>query len=428
MTDLKSEERVTGIYRVNVTAESGSSTDKLATISNSNRRKGRRLPRLIAAFLSLSVNKSYIQTKMSRHFKQISFSPSILSSQIATSNPPFSHLQAELTSRRLPRLDDDFSRLPSRLLAETLKDFLPESPIYDKSHLRSIILPFAHHIVYFPPPAPLSSLLPDGTEPLHSPGPPFHRGMWAGGSINLNTYEDRLQTGVEAVCQERIRDVAIKGREGEEKIYVTIERSIKQAIPPDLSKNPRKRKDSPISGDYENINELRNFVFLRNNTLRVSISADASHAPTKNIKSHHQPDISHTLIPTAALLFRFSALTFNAHAIHLDKDYCREVEGHRNLLVHGPLSLILMIELLRGHLANLDLIKHRTVKSGKVRVTEQIQRIEYRNIAPLYAGEEMNVCVRKTKMGEWQLWIEGFDGRLAVRATARTFSNVEANY
>lgn len=367
---------------------------------------------------------------MSRYvnlFKQISCSPLILSSQIATSSPPFSHLQAELTSRRLPRLDDDCSRLPSRLLTETLKDFLPESPIYDQSQLQSKILPFAHHVVYFPPPAPLSSLLPDGTEPLHSPGPPFHRRMWAGGSINLNNYEDSLQTGVEAVCQELIRDVTIKGRVGEEKIYVTIERSIKQAIPPD-SKNPRKGNDSLISGRHENINELRKLVFLRNNALRVSISGDASHAPTKNIKPHHQPDISHALIPSAALLFRFSALTFNAHAIHLDKDYCREAEGHRNLLVHGPLSLILMIELLRGHLANLDLIKNRTTRSGKARVTEQIQRIEYRNIAPLYAEEEMNVCVRKTKMGEWELWIAGIDGRLAVRATARTCSNAEANY
>lgn len=362
------------------------------------------------------------------HFKQISFPPPILSGQIATSSPSFSHIQTELTSRRLPRVDDDCSRLPSRLLAATLKDFLPESPIYDKSYFQSRILPFAHHVVYFPPAVPLSSLLPDGTEPLHSPGPPFYRRMWAGGSINLNSYEDSLQTGVEAICQERIRDVTIKGRKGEEKIYVTIERSIKQAIPPDLSKNPRKGEDSLISSGYENINELRKLVFLRNNALRVSTSADASHAPTKSIKPHHQPDISHTLVPTAALLFRFSALTFNAHVIHLDKDYCREAEGHRNLLVHGPLSLILMIELLSRHLANLDLIKNRTIRGGKVRVTEQIQRIEYRNIAPLYAEEEMNVCVRKTRMGEWELWIEGVDGRLAVRATARTFSNAEANY
>lgn len=367
---------------------------------------------------------------MARHLnylKQISCSPAISSRQIVNSSPTFSHLQIELTSRRLPRLDDDCSRLPSLLLAETLRDFLPESPIYDNSQLQSRILPFGHHVVYFPPPAPLSSLLPDGTEPLHSPGPPFHRRMWAGGSINLKTYEDSLKTGVDAICQERIRDVMIKGREGEEKIYVTIERSIKQAMPLDPSETLRKGKDSLIPGGDENINELRNLVFLRNNPFRVSVSADASHASTKNIKPHHQPDISHALIPTAALLFRFSALTFNAHAIHLDKDYCREAEGHRNLLVHGPLSLILMAELLRGHLANSDLIKKGINRTGKIREREHIQRIEYRNIAPLYAEEEMKVCARKTKTEEWELWIEGVDGRLAVRATARTFSNAEAN-
>lgn len=364
---------------------------------------------------------------MLKYLKQISLSPTVLSHQIVTCSPPFSHLQTELTSRRLPCLDDDCSRLPSFLLAETLRDFLPESPIYDNSQLQSSVLPFAHHVVYFPPPTPLSSLLPDGTEPLHSPGPPFHRRMWAGGSINLKTYEDSLRTGVDAVCQEKIRDVTIKGREGEEKIYVTIERSIKQAMLPDVSENPRKGKDFLISRGDGNINELRNLVFLRDNALRVLVSADASHAPTKNIKHHHQPDVSHTLIPTAALLFRFSALTFNAHAIHLDKEFCREAEGHRNLLVHGPLSLILMIEFLRGHLANLDLIRYGINRTAKIGEKEHIQRVEYRNIAPLYAEEEMKVCLRKTKTGEWDLWIEGVDGRLAVRATAHTFSNAEAN-
>lgn len=363
---------------------------------------------------------------MLKHFKQI-LSPTILSRRTVTFSPPFTHLQTELTSRRLPCLGDDCSRLPSLLLAETLRDFLPESPIYDNSQLQSRIIPFAHHVVYFPPPAPLSSLLPDGTEPLHSPGPPFHRRMWAGGSINLKTYKDSLKTGIDAVCQESIRDVTIKGREGEEKIYVTIERSIKQAMLPDLSQNPRKGKDFLFPGGDENINELRNLVFLRNNASRVLVSADASHAPNKNIKPHHQPDLSHALTPTAALLFRFSALTFNAHAIHLDKDYCREAEGHRNLLVHGPLSLILMIELLRGHLANLDLIKNGINRPAKISERNHIKDVEYRNIAPLYAEEEMKVCVRKAKRGEWDLWIEGVDGRLAVRATARTFSNTEAN-
>jgi 3-methylfumaryl-CoA hydratase len=43
------------------------------------------------------------------------------------------------------------------------------------------------------------------------------------------------------------------------------------------------------------------------------------------------------------LLFRFSALTYNAHRIHYDRDYAR-AEGYPDLVVHGPLQALLMAE------------------------------------------------------------------------------------
>jgi 3-methylfumaryl-CoA hydratase len=46
-------------------------------------------------------------------------------------------------------------------------------------------------------------------------------------------------------------------------------------------------------------------------------------------------------------LFRFSALTYNAHRIHYDRDYCREVEDYQGLVVHGPLQALLMAEIAR---------------------------------------------------------------------------------
>jgi 3-methylfumaryl-CoA hydratase len=48
------------------------------------------------------------------------------------------------------------------------------------------------------------------------------------------------------------------------------------------------------------------------------------------------------------LLFRFSALTYNAHRIHYDRDYAREVEGYPGLLVHGPLQALVMAEAARA--------------------------------------------------------------------------------
>ena len=46
--------------------------------------------------------------------------------------------------------------------------------------------------------------------------------------------------------------------------------------------------------------------------------------------------------PDSTMLFRYSALTFNGLRIHYDVDYCRNVEGYDNLVIHGPLSATLL--------------------------------------------------------------------------------------
>ncbi|HEX8663070.1 MAG TPA: MaoC family dehydratase N-terminal domain-containing protein [Beijerinckiaceae bacterium] len=50
-----------------------------------------------------------------------------------------------------------------------------------------------------------------------------------------------------------------------------------------------------------------------------------------------------TLVPDSTMLFRYSALTFNGHRIHYDKDYVRDVEGYPDLVVHGPLVATLLL-------------------------------------------------------------------------------------
>jgi hydroxyacyl-ACP dehydratase HTD2-like protein with hotdog domain len=128
-------------------------------------------------------------------------------------------------------------------------------------------------------------------------------------------------------------------------------------------------------------------------------------------KASHTPDFSVVLTPSASLLFRFSALTFNAHKIHLDLQYAHKVEGHRNLLVHGPLSLVLMLSVLRAQL-----------KRDQV-----VTSFSYRNLAPLYADEEMKICLRNdiNKPDKFEVWIEGKHGGFAVRGTA-TIGRMEA--
>jgi 3-methylfumaryl-CoA hydratase len=55
------------------------------------------------------------------------------------------------------------------------------------------------------------------------------------------------------------------------------------------------------------------------------------------------------VVPDPTLLFRFSALTFNAHRIHYDRTYATTVAGYPGLVVHGPLTAVLLMELLRSH-------------------------------------------------------------------------------
>ncbi|GAA2124390.1 FAS1-like dehydratase domain-containing protein [Actinomadura napierensis] len=78
-------------------------------------------------------------------------------------------------------------------------------------------------------------------------------------------------------------------------------------------------------------------------------SGDAASRPPE--VSFEAPDVRTpwTLPVTAdpVLLFRFSALTYNAHRIHYDETYATEVEGHGGLVVHGPLLAILCLELPR---------------------------------------------------------------------------------
>ncbi len=181
-------------------------------------------------------------------------------------------------------------------------------------------------------------------------------------------------------CVEKIANVEVRGKEGDEKVFVLLKR---------LTLDER---SLPM------IVEGRTLVFMRDQP----IGAPASRQ--RIIKPPAEPAYSHTLTPTAGLLFRFSALTFNAHRIHLNEKYCREVEGHRNLLVHGPLSLVLMLDMLQGYLGS---------------STDRIVRVEYRNLAPLYAEEPMSVCGKEKGLGEYEVWIEGAEGGLAVKGTVK---------
>ncbi|MGW2950404.1 hypothetical protein [Streptomyces eurythermus] len=99
---------------------------------------------------------------------------------------------------------------------------------------------------------------------------------------------------------------------------------------------------------------------------------------------HHPATLDATTVPMAqgpwqlrlrpdeTLLFRFSALTANAHRIHYDTPYVRDVEGYSCLVVQGPLSALLMAEPVR-----------RTAPERQVRSPS------YRLHRPVFVGEHI---------------------------------------
>ena len=373
---------------------------------------------------------------MSRNLSRLQSTGTIQNESSAIGNIDFQQLKSSLLLRRLPILYDAPTETPSYLLDATLADFLPASSIsaYPVQTVKESLeeaspLRPGHHLVYFPPRYPLSSLLPDGTDPEQSPGEPFVRRMWAGGHMKFFPLREpslRLN-GTKTVCSERIKDVAIKGIEGEEKIFVKIERRFAGSLDdPDWRKSPSQGLQLPASDethfpyplreDKYALLEERNIVFMREQSSAERIERNQGRARAAP-KSANEPTFSVSLTPSPSLLFRFSALTFNAHRIHLDKSYCQEVEGYRNLLVHGPLSLVLMLEVLNRYLAK----QYGTRATGSFQSPQrEIVTVDYRNIAPLPAEEPMKVCLRDRTDGKFDIWVEDRDGCLAVKGTAET--------
>ena len=101
---------------------------------------------------------------------------------------------------------------------------------------------------------------------------------------------------------------------------------------------------------------------------------------------------------TTTELFRYSALTFNGHRIHYDRDYARNVEGYDGLVVHGPLLaqyLMIMAEDLLGGLSAFD----------------------FRATAPLPDHQPVTFCAKPVD-GGLTLWARAEDGRQCMTATA----------
>ncbi|MDT7647281.1 MAG: hypothetical protein QOC75_4281 [Pseudonocardiales bacterium] len=109
------------------------------------------------------------------------------------------------------------------------------------------------------------------------------------------------------------------------------------------------------------------------------------------------------LSPDAALLFRFSALTYNAHRIHYDQPYATGVEGYPGLVVHGPLLALLALELPRRN-----------------RPEAPVAEFRYRLRRPAFAGTELRSWSEPAGSAGWlELATGPVGGPASLTGTAR---------
>jgi 3-methylfumaryl-CoA hydratase len=104
-------------------------------------------------------------------------------------------------------------------------------------------------------------------------------------------------------------------------------------------------------------------------------------------------------VPDSVALFRFSAVTFNAHRIHYDLPYARKVEGYPGLVVHGPLLAV--------RLCN---FAGRIKKSTPYKFT-------FRGEAPSFCGQPIAFTSKDDNEG-LTLSARRADGKKAMSATA----------
>lgn len=185
-------------------------------------------------------------------------------------------------------------------------------------------LPPAWEGVYFPFAVPLADLRPDGTPARDGVIPEIDlpRRMYAG---ETTEFLRPLSLGEEVTQTTALGTVVEKAGSSGRLMFVDIEREYAVAGEPAAR-------------------SVWHDVFLE------AADPDApSRPPRTDPDAAASADWIEETILDARQLFRFSALTFNTHLIHYDRAWARDVEGLPDLLVHGPLTRILLMDVARRH-------------------------------------------------------------------------------
>src|SRR5215813_5095978 len=167
------------------------------------------------------------------------------------------------------------------------------------------------------------------------------RRMWAGGHVEFHR---PLQIGDQVTRQSRIADISVKeGRSGP-LVFLTITHELETTRGVAMT-------------------EVQNIVYCR-----VRQPSALTRAPLDYT-------FAREIAPDPVLLFRYSALTFNAHRIHYDRAYATDAEGYPGLVVQGPLVAQLLVDLLHRYKA------HATLR-----------RCAFKAVRPLFDTHQFLIC------------------------------------
>lgn len=288
----------------------------------------------------------------------------------------------------------------------------------DEEPLDGTPIPPAYHLCYFTP-AQLPGILGlDGTDASFNPDSPFTRRMWAGGSFhwpgaapNSGKGQALLRVGDIATEVTRVLSCEPKiiGKTGENMLVVGVEKEFRNS-----------------KGELC-VLDRRNWVFRE--ALDPSKPASLVSKPKELSQTELEASVEGKLWReynrNEATLFRFSAVTFNAHRIHYDKPWATKVEGHRNAVVHGPLNLIAMLDLWRDEVG-----ASRGNKASLLQDDQAIfypRQIEYRATSPVYAGEAYRVMMDQGAINQEEVGVRvvSNDGTVCMKGTVTDWSHIE---
>ena len=280
------------------------------------------------------------------------------------------------------RTDDDVLTVAPARAMSALMDRPPEA-VGSASPL-----PPAWHWLYFNPIVRRSALGADGHERRGSflPPVPLPRRMWAGGRLRfLGT--PRLGESV----RRRSTIASVRSKEGRSGplVFVTVHHEI--------------ANEAAVVIEEEQDLVYRGAAADAAGAAGVSTGQETTTEPTPERSGPTTPasepaEWSETFTADAVTLFRFSALTANSHRIHYDHRYVTEVEGYPDLVVHGPLIALLLLDAGSRWLG---------------RPTD----VSYRAVGPLFCGEEFAIEGRATGTHQMEVWATHPERGLAMQAT-----------